>query len=88
MMKKVKWIVFCLILLLLLVVVFRNLEETNLELIVTSVTLPLAALLTITLSIGFFMGFFASALWKVRNWRVKVKTDRASDTPSPAPSSN
>lgn len=69
-MRKFKWILFVIILLMLSVIVFRNLEETTVELVFTSLNLPLAALLTVTLLIGFCLGLFASALWKVRSWRA------------------
>lgn len=79
-MKNFKWILFGLIVLVLTVVVFRNLEATQVELVFTTLTLPLAALLSITLLIGFLMGLFASALWRVRNWRAKSR-DKKHDSP-------
>ena len=68
-MNKVRLVVFALLVILLLIVVFRNLEATPVELIITTVTLPLAGLLMVTLAIGFAMGFFVNTIWKVRSWR-------------------
>lgn len=75
-MKKIKWVLFGLVLLALMVVVFRNLEQTRVELIFTSVDMPLAAILVVTLLLGFLMGLAASALWKVRNWRAQSKAHK------------
>ena len=83
-MKSIKWILFGLVLFALLVVVFRNLEQTKVELIFTSVDMPLAAILLITLLLGFVLGLAASALWKMRNWRVHSKAlKNAKQTDSP-----
>ena len=76
-MQKVKWALLGLVLAGLVVVVFRNLEETSVELVFTTVTLPLAALLTITLAIGFVLGMSVSALWKVRSWRHRSKAGKS-----------
>ena len=74
--KKAKWVAFAIFLLLVGVIVFRNLEETNVELIFATVTMPLAALLTITLLVGFVLGISASALWQVRHWRAKSRAEK------------
>jgi uncharacterized integral membrane protein len=82
-MKKAKWILWLLTVALLLVIVFRNLETTSVELIITTVKMPLAALLLATLLAGFALGFFANTMWKVRRWRrgrsqTKTNQDPAS----------
>ena len=85
-MKQLRLIVFGLLLVLMVIVVFQNLEETSFEFVFTTIQLPLAALLAIALLTGFLMGLFAPAVWKVRNWR---KSKRAklenSDTANQAP---
>lgn len=86
-MKKLKWIALGLVLLLLGVIVFRNLEETNVELVFVTVRLPLAALLIATLATGFGLGFFASAAWRVHSWRAKSKSKKGHDEADSAGSS-
>lgn len=81
-MKKVRLVLFALLVLLVLVVIFRNLEETRLELIVTTVTLPLAALLLVTLAIGFAMGLFMPTIWKMRSWRRGKNKPAKADKPA------
>ena len=76
-MRTTRWILFVTTLLVLLVIVLRNLEETNVELIFARLTMPLAALLTVTLLIGFGLGLLAAPLWKMRNWRTKSKDSKA-----------
>ena len=76
---KLKWIALAVLVVLFVIIVFRNLEETNVELIFGTVTLPLAALLSVTLLIGFVLGISASALWKVRHWRAKSRADKKGD---------
>lgn len=75
-MKKLRWIFFGLVVAVLLIIVFRNLEETNVELVFTTVTLPLAALLTITLLIGVTLGLSLSAMWRVHNWRASKAKEK------------
>ena len=67
--RTLKWIGLALVLLAVMLIVFRNLEQTNVELIFTTVRTPLAALLCITLLLGFLLGFSSQALWRVRHWR-------------------
>ncbi|MEM8735714.1 MAG: hypothetical protein AAGG44_15885 [Planctomycetota bacterium] len=79
MVKKVKWILLGLVIALLVVIIFRNLEPTDLELIITEVKLPLAALLSVTLLIGFCLGILANAMWKVRKWRAEKSKTKSTD---------
>ena len=67
--KKLRLAVFALLIGLILIVIFRNLEETEVELIVATIKLPLAALLLVTLALGFALGLFTNTIWKVRSWR-------------------
>ena len=79
MMKKIKWVLLGLIVTLILVIIFRNLEPTDLELIVTEVQLPLAALLSVTLLIGFCLGILANAMWKIHRWRIEKSKGKATE---------
>lgn len=81
--KKAKWIAFGVLLLVVAIIVFRNLEETKVELIFATVTMPLAALLTITLLVGFALGFSANALWRVRHWRSKSREEKKESAAPP-----
>ncbi len=76
-MKTVKLILFGILIAGFTVVIFRNLEQTSVELVFTTLQLPLAALLSIVFCLGFGMGFFARTLWKVRHWRNKKHQDAA-----------
>ncbi len=78
-MRQIRWIVVISLAVLFTIVVFRNLESTNLELVVTTVELPLAALLILTLLLGFGLGLMFPTMWKVRSWqnaRQKRKTEK------------
>lgn len=68
-MKNLRWIILLVVIISFGVIIFRNLETTRLELLFTSVELPLAALLSVTLLLGFLLGLATPALWKVRSWR-------------------
>ncbi|MFK7736978.1 MAG: lipopolysaccharide assembly protein LapA domain-containing protein [Pirellulaceae bacterium] len=89
-MKKVKWILLLLVVALLLVIVFRNLETISVELLFTTVELPLAALLLATLLAGFALGFLTNTMWKVRQWRLgrsRNKSDQRTATTADEPAS-
>lgn len=75
MLKRLRWILFGLTVALFAIIVFRNLEETDLELVFATVRLPLAALLTITLLIGILLGLSLSTMWRVRSWRLAKSKD-------------
>ncbi len=68
-MKNVKWILLGLMAIVLLIVIFQNLEETQVQLFTATLTLPLAWLLTLTLAVGFLFGLGAHTLWHL--WRRK-----------------
>ena len=70
-MRLAKWICFGTISLILLIIVFQNLKTTEVHLLFAKVEMPEAALLGATLAIGFAMGLFANALWKMRAWRAR-----------------
>ena len=58
-MRRLKWILFFVVLTLLIIIVFQNLAETEVHLLFSTVTMPEAALLTITLAVGFGLGLAA-----------------------------
>ncbi len=68
---RVKWIIAILCLSLLIIIVFQNLAETEVHLLFSTVRMPQAALLTVTLVLGFALGLAARPLWKVRRWSVR-----------------
>ena len=76
-MTKFKWIVIGLLACLSLIIVFQNLEPINVQLLFVKVSMPLAAMLTITLVVGFVLGLFASAIWRMQSWRARSKKDAA-----------
>lgn len=71
---KLKWLMFALIVIVLLIVVFQNLSQTSVTVLLWSVELPQAALLTATLIIGFLLGLSATTLRKVFVRRAKKKS--------------
>ena len=78
-MNKVKWIFLAVLLVFCLIVIFQNIESTEVRLLTMSFQLPQAALLLITLAIGFAMGLLTPAFRKMASWRSqskKAKTDR------------
>lgn len=77
-MRKVKWGFFGLVVACSVVIVFRNLEEVDVELVFATLKMRLATLLAATLLTGFLLGLSASTLLKMRSWRAqarKVKSD-------------
>lgn len=71
MLRLVKWIVFALLLMVVVIVSFQNLTPIQLHFLFSTVELPQAVILLITLLIGFLLGVLAGALWRVRSWRAK-----------------
>ncbi|GIW98266.1 MAG: hypothetical protein KatS3mg111_1599 [Pirellulaceae bacterium] len=65
--RNAKRIAYALISVLTLVVIFQNLEQTEVELLFALVNMPLALLLAITLALGFLLGFSANAIWHFRH---------------------
>lgn len=69
--SRLKWIAIVIMLVLATIVVFQNLEQTEVMVLFLPVKMPQAALLTLTLLLGFLLGLSASTLWKVRAWRAR-----------------
>lgn len=80
MMKKLKWVVVGILILLPLIVVFQNLDPIDVHLLFATVSMPQAAMLSITLVFGFLLGFFINTLWRVQSWRSKHKKDKNQPT--------
>lgn len=70
-MTRLKWGSLIVVLILLIIIVFQNLEPIKVTLLFATVTLPQAAVLTITLLVGFLLGLAAQALWRMRAWQKK-----------------
>lgn len=68
-MHRFKMILLVIVIFCLCVIVFRNMETIDVELVVTTVSMPLAALIAATLFIGFLLGFFGRTMLNVRKWR-------------------
>ena len=66
---KLKWILFVLLLVFSLIVIFQNIESTEVRLLMWSFRLPQAALLISTLAIGYLLGLFTPTLRKFASWR-------------------
>jgi len=81
-MNKVKWIFLTVLLVFCLIVIFQNIELTEVRLLTMSFQLPQAALLLITLAMGFAMGLLTPAFRKVVSWRSHTKKPKA-DLPKP-----
>jgi uncharacterized integral membrane protein len=54
---------------LLVIVVFQNLERSTVQLLFFTVELPQAAVLSVTLAVGFLLGLSAPALWRLNTRR-------------------
>ena len=52
-----------------LIVVIQNTEKVPVKLVFTTVTMPRALLLFLTLGIGFVVGIMASYFWRRRRFR-------------------
>ena len=81
-MSKLKWIFLTALLVFCLIVIFQNIEPTEVRLLTMSFQLPQAALLLVTLAIGFVMGLLTPAFRKMASWRAKSKKMK-SDLPKP-----
>ncbi len=76
-MHKLKWIFLAVLLVFSLIIVFQNIEATEVRLLTWSFQLPQAALLLSTLAIGYIMGLLTPTLRKVATWSSKSKKTTA-----------
>jgi uncharacterized integral membrane protein len=81
-MNRLKWIFLAVLTVFCLIVVFQNIEPTEVRLLTMSFQLPQAALLLITLATGFAMGLLTPAFRKMVSWRAKSKHTK-SELPKP-----
>lgn len=72
-MNKLKWIFLAVLLVFSLIIVFQNIEATEIRLLTWSFQLPQAALLLGTLGVGYIMGLLTPTLRKVATWRSRSK---------------
>lgn len=72
-MNRLKWIFLVLLLIFCLIIIFQNIESTEVHLLTMSFQLPQAALLLITLTLGFAMGLLTPTFRKMVSWRAKSK---------------
>ncbi len=72
-MNKLKWIFLATLLVFSLIIVFQNIEATEIHMLTWSFKLPQAALLLCTLGIGYMMGLLTPTLRKVVTWRSRSK---------------
>ncbi len=80
-MNRLKWIFLTVLLIFCLIVIFQNIESTEVRLLTMSFQLPQAALLLITLAIGFAIGLLTPTFRKMVSRRAKSKTK--ADFPKP-----
>ena len=69
--SRLKWIFAVITAVLAAIIVFQNLEQTKVQILFFTVEMPHAALLAVTLLVGFTLGLSASTLWKVRAWQLR-----------------
>ena len=81
-MNRLKWILLAVLLVFCLIVIFQNIDSTEVHLLTMSFKLPQAALLLITLAIGFALGLLTPTLLKMVSWRAKSNKIK-SDLPKP-----
>ena len=76
---KVKWFLFLLLALLLVIVGFQNLEVVEVRILLWDGKLTKALLLAGTTFLGFLMGLLARPLWHIRPWRKQAKMSKTGD---------
>ncbi len=72
-MNRLKWLLLVVLLVFCLIVIFQNIEPTEIRMLTMSFQLPQAALLLITLAIGFLMGLLTPTFRKFVSWRAQSK---------------
>ena len=68
-MQQVKVTTFVVVLLIAAIVILQNLEPVETQLVITSIKIPLAALLISCLAIGYVLGLLTPTLWRARSRR-------------------
>lgn len=80
MLKKLKWIVLILLVLLVSVLCLQNWASVRLQFLFKSFELPQTVVLLGTLLIGMLIGLLAKPLWRLRAWRTKPKNNPSIDS--------
>lgn len=80
--SKIKWVLFLLLGVLLLIVAFQNLEVVEVRILLWDGKLTKAVLLAMTAFVGFLMGLFARPLWNMRAWHRRGKATKTDSTNS------
>lgn len=78
-MQQLKLIVLVVLVLIGAIVIIQNLEPVETKLIVTTMKIRLATLLATTLAIGYAMGLFTTAIWKMRSRRTQAAARQSTD---------
>jgi uncharacterized integral membrane protein len=87
-MNRLKWIFLVMLIIFCLIVIFQNIESTEVRLLTMSFKLPQAALLLITLATGFVMGLLTPTFRKMASWRAKSKKGKPELPKSQIPESS
>lgn len=74
---KIKWLLFLLLSMLLVIIAFQNLEVVEVRILLWDGKLTKALLLAATAFIGFLMGLSARTLWQLLSWRKRTKLSKA-----------
>lgn len=72
-MRRIKWLLFAVVVALTTIVAFQNLDTVDTKLLFVKISMPQAALLLTTLAVGFLLGLSSAALLKMRSWRSRPK---------------
>ena len=76
---KIRWALWLLLVLLLVIVAFQNLEVVQVRLLFWDARVTTALLLAGTAFIGFLMGLSARTLWHMRSSRKRGKISKSQD---------
>lgn len=71
--QKVKYAIGSLLVLFVIIVTFQNTEQVEAELLLTTVSLPMAFLLFATLAIGFVLGMLTTGILLARRKKKLAK---------------
>ncbi|MCA9191217.1 MAG: LapA family protein [Planctomycetales bacterium] len=81
-MRRLKLILWAVVLILALIIILQNLESTSVHVLFMPIELPLAALLSITLGVGFVLGLLANTFWRMRYWRSQASKVKQEQSPN------
>lgn len=75
-MRHFKLALLIVVLLLAGAVILQNMEPVKTKLLLGTLEMPLAALLAMTLLVGYGLGLLTAALWQWRSWRSQALAAR------------